>query len=88
MILFHAKPIDKPVEYQFVCVFHSVDKLAPFVLSGSRTRINESLISCRYYYNHNITYLYGKNKHETDRYVNSMCPDMLVMFTHGHVIVS
>lgn len=45
MILFHAKPIDKPVEYQFVCVFHSVDKLAPFVLSGSRTRINESLIS-------------------------------------------
>lgn len=46
MILFHAKPIDKPVEYQLVYIFHSVDKLAPFVLSGSRTRINESLISC------------------------------------------
>jgi len=46
MILFHAKPIDKPIEYQFVCMVRYMDKLAPFVLSGSRTRINESLISC------------------------------------------
>jgi hypothetical protein len=29
-----------------------------------------------------------KNKHETDRYVNIMYPDMLAIFTHDQVIVS